>query len=989
MKVKSKNNKFSISLIILIIGLLLSTSFLKTLNTQALPEENYKKHTTDSFDQSDWKWTITEVVSTESEHFSTSPSLATDEAGNVHIAWEDYTDNVRTGTDYDIFYKRWNASISSWTSTEVVSTESTSQSINPSLAVDAAGNVHITWSDYTAYAGSGTDTDIFYKHWNASTSSWTTTEVVSTESTDGSHHTSIAVDAVGNVHITWEDGTDYAGAGSDKDIFYKRWDASISSWTTTEVVSTESTDYSFFPSLATDSVGNVHITWEDGTDYAGAGIYSDIFYKHWNASSSSWTTTEVVSTESTNYSVRPSLAVDSLGNVHITWYDGTDYAGAGTDPDIFYKRWNDSISSWTTTEVISTESTFDSYEPSLGEDSAGNVYIAWEDRTAYAGAGGDRDIFYKFWNASISTWNTTEVVSIGSILDSAYPSLAVDSVGNVHVAWHDYTDYAGAGVDRDIFYKFWKASSSSWTTTEVVSTESTDDSNRPSLATDAAGNVYIAWHDETDYTGAGLDSDIFYNFWNASISSWDTTEVVSTESTHISWVPSLTVDTLGNVHVVWYDETDYAGAGSDTDIFYKRWDSSISSWTTTEVVSTESTDNSYSPSLAVDSSGNVHVAWNDRTAYGGSGTDIDIFYKHWNSSTSSWTTTEVVSSESTGHSSAPSLAVDDKGNIHVAWDDRTAYAGAGGDYDIFYKFWNASTSSWIVTEVISTESTDTSFEPSLAVDSSGNVHVVWLDYTDYAGAGGTDWDIFYKHWDNSTSSWTTTEVVSTESTDYSLYPSLAVDDKGNVHVAWHDETDYAGAGLDSDIFYKYWDASTSSWNATEVVSTESTDDSVRPSLAIDSIGYIHVAWEDYTDYASSGIDSDIFLKHFAGPPTAPILSPILPNPTYIATLSLNWNDLPGASLYYIFRSTSNILSVEGLTPIGDSVTHFYIDTLPTVGTFYYVIVASNFIGNSTLSNCWSIVYVPVIYEFSTISGLMLATVTFLIVIMRTRKNKLK
>ena len=54
-----------------------------------------------------------------------------------------------------------------------------------------------------------------------------------------------------------------------------------------------------------------------------------------------WTSTEVVSTESTSISVRPSLGVDSDGTVHIAWDDFTNYGGAGgggTDSDIFYSR---------------------------------------------------------------------------------------------------------------------------------------------------------------------------------------------------------------------------------------------------------------------------------------------------------------------------------------------------------------------------------------------------------------------------------------------------------------------------------------------------------------------------------------------------------------------------------------------------------------------------------------------------------------------------
>ena len=328
---------------------------------------------------------------------------------------------------------------------------------------------------------------------------WTTTEVVSTESTSNSSYPTIAVEGAGNVHVTWEDYTNYGGSGTDVDIFYKRWNATSSTWTTTEVVSTESTSNSSYPTIAVEGAGNVHVTWEDYTNYGGSGTDVDIFYKRWNATSSTWTTTEVVSTESTGNSGYPTIAVDSAGNVHVVWYDYTNYGGSGTDIDIFYKRWNATSSTWTTTEVVSTESTGISIVPTIAVDGAGNAHVAWEDYAPYWGSGSDPDIFYKRWNTTSNTWTTTEVLSTGNTGNSGYPTIAVDGAGNVHVAWEDYTNYGGSGTDIDIFYKRWNATSSTWTTTEVVSTESTGNSFVPTIAMDGAGNAHVAWEDHMNY----------------------------------------------------------------------------------------------------------------------------------------------------------------------------------------------------------------------------------------------------------------------------------------------------------------------------------------------------------------------------------------------------------------------------------------------------------------------------------------------------------
>ena len=207
--------------------------------------------------------------------------------------------------------------------------------------------------------------------------------------------------------------------------------------------------------------------------------------------------------------------------------------------------------------------------PTIALGGAGNIYVAWNDLTVYSGSGTDKDIFYKLKNATTGIWTTTEVISTESTGGSWFPKIAVDGAWNIHVTWSDYTDYSGSGTDLDIFYKFKNATTGIWTTTEVVSTESTGESNVPTFALDGAGNIHIAWHDLTVYGGSGIDRDIFYKFKNATTGTWKTTEIVSTESTDDSMYPKIIVDGAGYIHVVWVDFTDYGGSGTDMDIFYK------------------------------------------------------------------------------------------------------------------------------------------------------------------------------------------------------------------------------------------------------------------------------------------------------------------------------------------------------------------------------------------------------------------------------------
>ncbi len=526
-----------------------------------------------------------------------------------------------------------------------------------------------------------------------------------------------------------------------------------------------------------------------------------------------------------------------------------------------------------------------------------------------------------------------------------------------------------------------------WTTTEVVSTESTWTAIDSSIAIDSLGNVHVVWSDDTDYAGSGAEEDIFYKKWDTITNSWSLTEVLTVDSTTISdCYPSMAVDSSNNIHVVWQQADSEFGT---VEIFYKRWDKGTISWNDTVFVSTESGD-SILPCIATDNLGNVHIAWEDYTNYAGAGTDLDIFYKRWDSLSASWLVTEVVSTESTADSKEPSLCTDSLNNVHIVWEDDTSYLSSGTDSDIFYKRWDSYSSSWTITEVVSTESIDTSIMASIEIDSSNNVHVVWEDLSNYAESN-TDWDIFYKKKSVSRNTWSLTEVVSFEIYEHSNVPALITDSLNNVHIVWSDVSDYADSGSDWDIFYKRYDVSSNSWALAEIVSTESTSSSSNPSLAIDSFDTIHCVWEDTTDYAGSGaITSDIFYKKFTGSLAAPELAFIVPNPTELSSVSLVWDDVDGATEYYIYRSISYIWSVEGLTPITTVVTISYIDSLPSEGYYFYVIVASDGLRNSTHSNCEYIEYkLPTLHEFFIISSLIIGLPVLLFVVTRIHKKKSK
>jgi len=386
-------------------------------------------------------------------------------------------------------------------------------------------------------------------------------------------------------------------------------------------------------------------------------------------------------------------------------------------------------------------------------------------------------------NGRGNNWSFTEVVSIGRDGSTDLPKLAVESDGTVHVVWQESI---AAGI-YNVYYKT-KPSGGDWTTTELVNTESPGiNAYGPHVAVDAIGTVHVAWDDESSYDGSGTDADIFYKE-KPKDGSWTTTEVVSIESNGYSEVTSLAVEPDGTVHIIWWE------LGVSQEIFYKK-KTPDGSWGPSEIVAFGPLEIDYLiGSLAVDSSGTVHVAWTEATDYGASGNDTDIFYKY-KSSDGNWTSSEVVSTESYDSSRKSSLAVEPDGAVHVVWQDCTDYGDETGG--IFYKY-KPFGGSWTMTEFVSTGFGPGSFAPSLAVEPDGTVHVVWFNEADYGGSG-TDADTFYRYKPTG-ESWKIAEVVSTESTSCSVFPKVDVDLDGTVHVVWLDGTWYGGSI--GGIFYK-------------------------------------------------------------------------------------------------------------------------------------------------------------------------------------------
>lgn len=394
----------------------------------------------------------------------------------------------------------------------------------------------------------------------------------------------VTTDRFGNIHVVWEDGPILGLSGPDGDLYYRKWNATTQIWESIILVTDDNlnnTDSSSGPDIETDSNGNVHIVWRQKGNLDGSGSDCDVFWRMWNVSSNGWDRRRLISVVSNGTSGGAKLAADSVGNIHLAWQD--------SGPVILYRMWNELTRAWGQTMVVSENSTGANILD-IAADLYGDAHVAWTDRTNYSGAssyGRDGDVFYRKLDSSMSIWGPIIHVNDDDNDSDEYTSnvysVDVDVFGNVHIVWYDVgpdQSGIGSGNDSDVFLRKWNSTTGSWEPRVLVSNHlaNTEWSGDPSACSDPLGNLHVVWGDKSDVDGAGtLYGDLFYKKWNDETGTWESTAVLTLDlmDQYLPHREDIACDPFGNVVIVWMDMSGLLGAGSDYDVYLRRYEGNI------------------------------------------------------------------------------------------------------------------------------------------------------------------------------------------------------------------------------------------------------------------------------------------------------------------------------------------------------------------------------------------------------------------------------
>ncbi|MEI6948749.1 SBBP repeat-containing protein [Paraflavisolibacter sp. H34] len=590
-------------------------------------------------------------------------------------------------------------------------------------------------------------------------------------------------DAAGNVYVTGSiensaSGRDIATIKRDKDgnqLWLKKFNGPAN-------------EDDAANALALDASGNVYVTGHStGTGHS----YDVTTIKYDKNGVQQWVAT--YNGPDDNRDIGYAIAVDAAANVYVTGKSDSD----ATFSDYTTLKYDkNGVQQWVARYAGPND---EDYAYAIGVDTYGSVYITGESE----GIGSGMDYAtIKYDRNGVQQW-LQRYNGPGDNNDRAF-ALALDASGNVWV-----TGISDRG-DFHFDYATVKYNSSGvqqWAARYNGTADGRDKAT--ALALDSYGNIFVTGESE----GSGTSSDYATVKYNQNgVQQWAAR--YNGTANGQDKATALSLDSYGNIFVTGESET--SGAGSDyATIKYSA--AGVRQW----VARFNGTGNGYDAAkgLAVDASGNVHVAGN---SWGqGSGPDF-LSVKYGGDGTQKWVKRE--NGTGNGSDRPAALALDGSGNVLITGSGSVLddYADEPlADY-LTVKYNADGNRKWEKRYNGPADGNDQA--TALAADNAGNVYV-----TGYSRGNGTRTDYAtIKYNPEGTQLWAARYNGVGDNTDSAH--AIAVDANGNVYVTGVSYLAFATIKYDKYGVQKWVARYTGPGNINHA-----------PSLTVDALGNVYIS----------------------------------------------------------------------------------------------------------------------------------------------------
>jgi hypothetical protein len=786
------------------------------------------------------------LVNTHTTGTQRDPRIAAQSGGEFVIVWKSF-DQAGTGSGWDIYAQRYDASGVAQGSEFRVNTDTAHNQENPNLAHDAAGNFVIVWGSSDATSnGLG----VFGQRYDAAGNAVGTEFLASTSPNAVRQPSLVGMNAQGDFVVGWVSSNQ--PGGSQQDIYARRFNADGVTQGSTFRVNDLTTGDQFQPALAMNADGRFVVAWQrPGFTAPYADVFARVFSEHGEPLGSDF----VVNTWLTESQLNSAVAMDADGDFVVVWESqGQDGNGRGVYGQrfLFPVPGEDTISP----TVVDVLAAGDRVEPGeLLVSAPASLGVLFSEALATSGPGRVTDPAH--WSL---TRNGVEVgheitgitfgwnVDVGkheAVLTFAAP---LSPANYVLTVGDGITDVAGNPLDGEFVRTFRVRVPQPAGPEFRVNTWTTGDqrANPPyqeSVAADADGNFVVVW------TSPGQDGDglgVFGQRYAADGTPQGSEFQVNTFTLGDQQNPAVAMDRNGDFVVAW---TSVGQDGSGNGVYAQRYNADGQAQGSEFRVNQVTANNQQNPSVAVDHDGNFVVAWASEFQ---DGSGFGVYARVYSAAGDPVGDEFRANFYTTNGQFNPSVAMDSVGNFVISW---SSFGQDTSGWGVYQRRFNPDGVPQGTELRVNTYTTGNQLHTKVAMDSDGDFVVTWMSYTQ----DGSGWGIYGQRYNAAGAPQGSEFRVNTHTLNAQVDPTIAMDDDGDFVITWN-SANQDGSGF--GIYARRYDRQGTPQGDEFLVNTHTTGDQRYSGVAMDAVGNFVVV---LNDNGQDGSGWGVYAQRFAVP----------------------------------------------------------------------------------------------------------------------------
>lgn len=752
------------------------------------------------FDASgDAMWAPNGVVVCDAPFEQEQPSIVSDGAGGVIIAWSDVRDGVQT----DVYAQRLDmAGAAQWPANGVPLCATTGEQFGVQMLADGAGGAIAGWWDQR-----GADFDVYAQRLDAGgTALWAANGVGVCTSAGAQRQLGIVPCGAAGAIFTWADGD------TATDVRAQRLDLTgAAKWPAAGVLVAGGIGDQTFPVAAADGFGGAVVAW---TEYSA--IAPGIAAQRVDSTGAlAWGATGVAVCGVTGIGFAPAIASDGSGGAFVAW---TDSRGATS---IYAQRIDAAgAAQWTANGIAVCAAPNTQMYPAVFADGAGGAIVTWQDNRSLM----DLDEYAQRLDASgTRQWVAGGAPALVCPGRQVMPEAVSLGGGRTLTAWQEKWNgvyHVRASVIDALGVPV--------APTLTLSTDTTVTHVAPLVTRDGAGGGVVAWHDWDD-TVHGMNV-VASHVSATGVPGWSAGGVRACTNAGSQWLQSIAPDAGGGAILVWADNRN-----GTWDVAAQRIDAAGAvQWGANGVLVHTGVPADQEPLAISDGVGGAILGW----ISSGTGSPRAVAQRVDATGANLWGADGVLLCSNAVSQQGLRLASDGAGGAVFAWQDYRT-----GVSDIYAQRIGADgTLAWAAAGVPVCTATFFQEDVTIVPDSAHGAVIAWSDYRAVGLVG-----LYAQRIDASgTALWATNGVlVGADANTYYSSASLVPDGSGGAFVAWHDWRDgYA----DADVYAQHVSAGgAATWDASGTLVCGAPHGQTWPMAVDDGGTGIVIVWEDCRD----------------------------------------------------------------------------------------------------------------------------------------------